>query len=145
MGSCQTSYPGCGTTDPCKGLACGATCQVCKPGMVCPYDLGVGYCSADGQCQAGIPQCGNQDKCMTAKDCGTPPPMCVACGNDTCAKFECLENKCVFACPPNPEPECETSKDCPVIGDICYACQALDQCAVQACIKGSCELVCPVP
>lgn len=146
MGSCQTTFPGCGNIDPCQGLACGAMCQVtCPPGKVCDANLVSGYCSADGQCQAGVPQCGNQNMCATSKDCGPPPPICVACGNDTCATFECLQNKCVFACPPNPEPECETVKDCPPIDASCHMCKEVDQCAVQACIQGSCKLVCPVP
>lgn len=145
-GACQTSYPGCGNTDPCKGLSCGAMCKTtCPPDATCDANLMVGYCSEKGQCLAGIPQCANQEKCMTAKDCGTAPPVCVACGNDTCAQFECLQNTCVFACPPNPEPECTTAMDCAAKDPLCYKCEEADQCATLACIKGSCELVCPVP
>lgn len=143
MGFCQESLPTCGGEAECKGQACGSACKACAPGDMCDASS-VGYCNLDGKCQAGVPQCTDPGVCMTAADCGTPPPMCVACGNDTCAKFECIEQKCVFACPPNPEPECATEKDCPIVGDQCIKCQVNGMCAVQACVNGSCEMVCPV-
>ena len=102
------------------------------------------YCDAGGKCTPGIPQCMDPGSCMNAMDCGTPPPDCKPCGGGTCAQFQCLENKCVFGCLPNPEPQCKTSDECPVIGDICYPCPTTMNCAVQACLQGSCELVCPV-
>jgi hypothetical protein len=76
-------------------------------------------------------------------DCGAAPPVCVACGNDTCAAFDCIANECVFTCPPNPKPQCKLSEDCPIIGDTCTMC-AGGMCAVQACLAGSCRLVCPL-
>jgi hypothetical protein len=144
MGFCQTALPSCAGDLQCKGQACGTPCKTCAADGMCDTANPEGYCNADGKCQAGIPQCGNPGACKTAMDCGTPPPMCVACGNDTCAQFECIENKCVFACPPNPKPECVTVKDCPVMGDICIKCETTAKCAVQACVEGSCEMVCPV-
>ncbi len=143
MGFCQTSLPTCGGEAECKGQSCGSACKACAPGDMCDQSS-VGYCNLNGKCQANVPQCSDPGTCKTAMDCGSPPPMCVACGNDTCAQFECLENKCVFACPPNPEPQCTTVKDCPVAGDVCIKCPVNGQCAVQACISGSCEMVCPV-
>lgn len=144
MGTCQTTVPGCGGYEPCKdpGATCGTECKPCIDANCEPTNE-VSYCNATGQCQPGVPQCGNPGMCKTAKDCGAPPPMCVACGNDTCASFDCIANKCVFACPPNPNPQCKVSEDCPVIGDQCTKCDG-GMCAVQACLKGSCELVCPV-
>jgi hypothetical protein len=142
MGLCQTSYPGCGGYEPCNGVACGSPCKDCGPdGMGCTDALT--YCDAGGKCVAGIPQCVNTGQCKTAMDCGSAPPDCKPCGNDTCAQFQCLENKCVFGCLPNPEPQCKVSEDCPNL-DICKTCPTTMQCAVQACLQGSCEFVCPV-
>jgi hypothetical protein len=143
MGFCQESLPSCGGEEQCKGQACGSACKACAPGDMCDPSS-VGYCSQEGKCQVGVPKCSGPSLCMTAADCGTPPPMCVECGNDTCAKFECIEQKCVFACPPNPKPECTTVKDCPDVDDVCIKCQVNGMCAVQACVNGSCEMVCPV-
>lgn len=143
MGVCQNSLPSCGGEAQCKGQTCGSACKACAPGDMCD-DSSVGYCNLDGKCQAGVPQCFDPGTCKTTMDCGAPPPVCVACGNDTCATFECIENKCVFACPPNPEPECTTVKDCPVAFDQCIKCELNDMCAVQACLNGSCQMVCPV-
>jgi len=142
MGWCQTSYPGCGTIDPCEGLSCGAGCKSCGPDGMCDASVAT-YCSAEGKCQPGLPQCGGGGMCATSMDCGAPPPVCVACGNDTCAAFDCIANKCVFTCPPNPNPQCKLSEDCPIIDDDCKMC-AGGMCAVQACLAGSCQLVCPV-
>lgn len=140
-GSCQTTFPGCGGYEPCQGAVCGTECKPCIDGMCTPAP--VSYCNADGKCQGGVPQCGNPGMCKEAKDCGPPPPNCVACGNDTCASFDCIKGACVFACPPNPNPQCKVSEDCPVIADQCKMCGS-GKCAVQACLQGSCELVCPV-
>lgn len=148
MGRCETTVAACGNEGvSCVDKECGAMCTTaCKPGEMCNQSAIGGYCNAQGQCQQDVPQCSKDpDKCESAMDCGTPPPNCVMCGNDTCAGFECIEHKCVFACPPNPEPQCEKVQDCPVVGDVCIHCQAVDKCAVQACVKGSCEMVCPVP
>ena len=139
MGQCQTSFPGCNNTDPCKGQPCGTQCNSCADGMCITKELS--YCSADGKCQPGLPQCGSTVMCKTPMDCGTPPIKCVPCGNDTCATFDCVQGSCVFACPPNPEPECKTTEDCPAIGGVCQKCPG-GKCAVQACLGGSCELVC---
>lgn len=141
-GTCQTSLPGCGGTDPCKGLACGAECKACGPNGMCDTNQ-LNYCDAGGKCAPGLPQCGNPGMCKTVMDCGAPPPKCVPCGNDTCATFDCINGSCVFACPPNPMPMCKTSEECPVIGDQCKMCQS-GKCAVNACLQGSCELVCPL-
>lgn len=141
-GSCQTSIPGCGGYDPCKGLGCGAECKPCLDGM-CDVANQLNYCNADGKCQPGVPQCADPTECKTVMDCGAPPPKCIPCGNDTCATFDCIKGSCVFACPPNPNPQCKTSEECPVIGDQCKMCQS-GKCAVNACLQGSCELVCPL-
>jgi hypothetical protein len=142
MGLCQTVYPGCGGFDPCKGVGCGSPCKDCGPdGMGCTDALA--YCDAGGKCTPSIPQCMDPGSCKTAMDCGTAPADCKPCGGGTCAQFQCLENKCVFACP-NPEPQCKTSEECPVIGDMCKTCPTTMKCAVQACLQGSCELVCPL-
>lgn len=142
MGTCQTTIPGCGGTDPCKGLACGTECKSCGADGMCDTKE-LSYCSADGKCQPGLPQCGNPGMCKTVMDCGAPPPKCVPCGNDTCATFDCIDGSCVFACPANPNPQCKVSEDCPVIGDQCKMCGS-GKCAVEACLQGSCELVCPL-
>ena len=139
-GQCQTSFPGCGDIDPCKGLPCGAECKACGPNQVCDVKQ-ASYCSAEGKCQAGLPQCADPGMCKTSMDCGAAPPKCVPCGNDTCATFECIQGSCVFACPANPEPECKVTEDCPAIDASCKLCPNGD-CAVQACLHGSCELAC---
>jgi hypothetical protein len=143
MGQCQTSYPGCNNIDPCKGQPCGTECKPCGPDGACD-PMAANYCSADGECQRGLPQCADPGMCKTAMDCGAAPPKCVPCGNDTCATFDCISGSCVFACPPNPEPQCKVTEDCPASDGVCKLCPASDMCAVQACIKGSCELVCPL-
>jgi hypothetical protein len=141
MGQCQTTIVGCGNVDPCTGLECGAECKACGPDGVCAPMQQPSYCSAEGKCQPGLPQCGGANECKTAMDCGAPPPKCIPCGNDTCATFDCIKGSCVFACPPNPEPQCKVTDDCPVIGEVCKMCPS-GKCAVQACLQGSCELVC---
>lgn len=139
-GQCQTSIAGCGAIDPCKGLACGAECKACGPDGVCDVKQ-ASYCSAEGKCQAGLPQCAAPNTCKTSMDCGTPPPQCVPCGNNTCATFDCIQGSCVFACPANPVPQCKVTEDCPAIDAACKLCPNGD-CAVQACLQGSCELAC---
>lgn len=144
MGSCQTSFPGCGNIDPCAKQACGTPCKPCGADGMCAPDY-ASYCSAEGKCVPGIPQCGMEpggDKCETAMDCPTAPPVCVECGNDTCAGFECIANKCVFACPAQPNPnQCMTVEDCGPFDASCKMCPS-GECAVPACLSGSCELVC---
>lgn len=138
-GKCQTSIPGCGTIDPCQGLPCGSACKSCGPDGACDV-MYASHCSADGKCQPGLPQCANANACKTSMDCGTPPPECVPCGNDTCATFDCIQNSCVFACPANPNPQCKVTEDCPA-REVCKMCPS-GKCAVEACLKNSCELVC---
>ena len=140
-GQCQTSIPGCGTIDPCKGLACGAECKPCGPDGACDV-MQASYCSADGKCQPSLPQCAEPGMCMTKMDCGTPPPNCVPCGNETCATLDCIHGSCVFACPANPEPQCKVTEDCPV-REVCKMCPS-GKCAVPACLQNTCELVCPL-
>jgi hypothetical protein len=142
MGQCQTNFPGCGGIDPCDGLPCGAECKSCGPDGMCAPNI-ASYCSAEGKCQPGLPQCAGPGMCNTAMDCGTPPPNCVACGNDTCAEFACIEGKCVFSCPPDPEPQCKVTEDCPAMDAVCKQCPN-GGCAIQACISQSCQLVCPL-
>jgi hypothetical protein len=142
MGECQTSFPACKDIDQCKGQACGASCKQCPNGMC--EEFVASFCNAEGVCATGLPQCSDPSgTCKTAMDCGSAPPDCVPCGNDICAAFDCLANKCVFTCPPNPDPECKTTEDCPAIGGVCKMCDN-KKCATQACVKGSCELVCPL-
>lgn len=142
MGQCQDTFPGCGTIDPCEGQPCGAECKSCGPAGDCAPSV-ASYCSAEGKCQPGLPQCAMPGLCKTEMDCGTPPPECVPCGNETCAAFSCIEGKCVFSCPPAPEPQCKTTDDCPAMDAVCKPCPD-GQCAIQACITASCELVCPL-
>lgn len=139
-GFCSINMLGCQNMDPCQGLGCGAQCKQCADSS-CDVMV-VNYCSKDGKCQAGTPECSSGGMCNTTMDCGSPPPNCVECGDGSCAGFECIENKCVFACPANPNPECKVSEDCPVTGEMCKMCTS-GKCAVQACLQGSCELVCP--
>jgi hypothetical protein len=144
MGWCQTSFEGCGGFDPCQGVACGAPCKACGPdGMNC--DAALTYCDAGGRCTPSIPQCMDPGECKTAMDCGTPPPDCKPCGDGKCAAFDCVENKCVFGCGPDPEPECKTTDDCMPADAICKLCDSTMECAVPFCWQGRCELVCPVP
>jgi hypothetical protein len=139
MGFCQTTFEGCASPDPCQGASCGAACkQPCVEGNCDMAEPS--YCSAGGKCLPGAPECG--EDCQTTMDCGAAPPNCVECGNNTCAAFECIANKCVFACPADPNPECKVSEDCK-LGDICKMCTSGD-CAVQACLQGSCQFVCPI-
>jgi hypothetical protein len=142
MGQCQTSFPGCGNIDPCDGLPCGAECKSCGPDGMCAPNI-ASYCSAEGKCQPGLPQCAGPGMCNTAMDCGTPPPVCVQCGKDTCAEFSCIEGKCVFSCPPDPEPQCKVTEDCPAMDAVCKMCPN-GNCAIQACIDQSCQMVCPL-
>jgi hypothetical protein len=143
MGQCQTSYQGCGGYDPCKGVACGAPCKACGPdGMDC--DTALTYCDAGGNCTASFPHCMDPGECKTAMDCGPAPPDCKPCGDGQCAQFDCVENKCVFGCQPDPEPECKTTDDCLPTDAVCKLCPATMNCAVPFCWQGSCELVCPL-
>lgn len=143
MGFCQSSFEGCGGYDPCKGVACGSPCKACGPdGMNC--DAALTYCDVGGNCTPSIPQCMDPGECKTAMDCGTPPPDCKPCGNGACAQFDCVENKCVFGCEPNPEPECKITEDCALVDLVCKVCPATMKCAVPFCWQGTCELVCPV-
>lgn len=142
MGQCQTSFEGCEGFDPCKGVACGAPCLACGPdGMNC--DSALTYCDADGKCTASIPMCVNPSGCETVMDCGLSPGDCKPCGDGTCAQLDCVENKCVFACEPEPEPECKTTDDC-MFDAVCKVCDATMECAAPFCWQGKCELVCPV-
>ena len=143
MGFCETSFPGCGNFDPCANQACGTDCKPCGPDGMCDPPEYASYCSEQGKCVPGIPQCGMEPgtSCDTAMDCPIPPPECIACGNDTCAGFECLQGKCVFACPANPDPMCMTTDDCPPTDAICIMCPG-GKCAVQACLDGACQMVC---
>jgi hypothetical protein len=141
-GVCETSFPGCGDVDPCANQACGAECKPCGGDGMCAPDY-ASYCSEQGKCVPGIPQCGMDPgtSCDTAMDCPIPPPECIACGNDTCAGFECIESKCVFTCPANPHPVCMSTDDCPPVDAICRMCPG-GECAEQACLDGACRMVC---
>lgn len=144
-GTCKSSSPGCPEDDRCAGLECGDACKPCGPdGMNCT-DAPT-YCDAKGACLVGVPQCLGPGECKNAMDCGTPPPECKLCPDGTCSAFDCLNGMCVFGCGtgPEPEPECKTVKDCPVIGDQCTQCPNSMKCAVQACLSDKCQLVCPV-
>jgi hypothetical protein len=141
MGKCQISYPSCTTADPCKDQACGTPCKPCDANGMCDPVMEPTYCDGGGKCVAGLPTCADPGMCKTAMDCGTPPPKCVPCANDTCATFDCIQGSCVFACPANPTPECKTQDDCPQ--PDCKMCPG-GKCADMACLQGSCELVCPL-
>ncbi len=142
MGFCQVQYEGCKNADPCAGLACGEACNPCPNGACDAPPMAKSFCSREGKCLPEVPSCAGGTACETAMDCGTAPPNCVSCGDGSCAGFECISNKCVFACPANPA-ECKVSEDCPTMGDQCTMCPN-EKCAVQACLQGSCQLVCPV-
>ena len=138
LGKCVTSFPGCHSVDPCKGLACGTQCKQCADGK-CDPNVPL-YCGADGKCEPGIPQCGAGVKCGTPRDCGAPPPDCVSCSATTCAGYDCVDGACVFECPSNPDPQCQTTLNCPAT-DVCKMC-ADRSCARRVCWKGNCELAC---
>jgi hypothetical protein len=143
MGQCQTNFGTCGGFQPCDGVPCGAPCKACGPdGMNC--DAALTYCDAGGNCTAQMPMCENPTKCMSAMDCGGPPPDCKPCGDGKCAGFRCVDNACVFGCAPDPSNECKVSEDCPILDSVCKQCPSSMQCALPACIKNRCELVCPI-
>jgi hypothetical protein len=142
MGQCQLNFGTCGGFKPCDGVPCGSPCKACGPdGMDC--DAALTYCDAGGNCTAQVPMCPNPDQCKTAMDCPPVPPFCKPCGDGKCAAAQCIDNQCVLACEPDPNPECMVSEDCPLT-DACKLCPATMQCAVQACIKNQCEMVCPI-
>jgi hypothetical protein len=143
MGQCQTNFGTCGGFKPCDGVPCGSPCKACGPdGMTC--DAALTYCDAGGNCTAQVPMCNNPTKCETVMDCGSPPPDCKPCGDGKCAGFRCVDNQCEFGCAPDPSNECKVSEDCPITDSVCTQCPNIMQCAVPACIKNQCELVCPV-
>jgi len=139
-GMCAGSFPGCGTYDPCAGLACGDYCSPCPPDdPMCASIAVVMYCNADGSCDTTPPECGPSEGCMTQNDC-PQSEACVLCGNNTCAEIDCLQNKCVFTCPPVEEPQCQSAMDC-VFDASCQIC-ADGTCAQGGCIDGKCQRVC---
>jgi hypothetical protein len=141
MGFCQVSYPGCMGFDPCKGRECGHECKSCPPDSKCDASV-LSFCNDAGQCQPGPPSCG-QNKCQTAMDCGTPPPICTPCVDGTCAAFDCVNNTCAWNCPTS-SLQCKYTDECLGYFDgQCTPCPN-GECAVPACIQNSCELVCPV-
>jgi hypothetical protein len=140
MGSCQTTFRNCQPLDECAKAACGTPCKSCTTGTCDPKEPGV--CSVDGKCTQGDPRCTGE--CSTAMDCGTPPPMCVDCGDGTCQSFQCIDKKCVLGCATEPPPTCKVNDDCPTLAN-CIECEnSSAMCAVPACLQGSCQLVCPV-
>lgn len=144
QGFCQFDYQGGCKNTGCAGLACGDPCNPCGGGGFCDVGMGKTYCNREGKCLPEEPSCAGGSACETSMDCGTAPPSCVGCADGSCAAFECIEHKCVFACPANPTPQCKVSEDCPGLDEPCTMCSS-GKCAVQACLQGSCALVCPVP
>jgi len=141
-GQCHADGPGC--PDKCSDdTDCVKddewNCHECDDGRHCP----VGSCS-QGYCGYSYTGCLVKDPCA-GLSCGE---ACDACGpNTTCdaaVPTHCApDGSCVpgmVICPT--EPECKVSEDCPSVGDMCKECSN-GKCAQQACLQGSCELVCP--
>jgi hypothetical protein len=133
MGICQNSFSGCkDLPGVCDELPCGAPCDPEKKL----------FCNEKQQCQMEPPMnCTNE--CKTTMDCGPQDAKCVLCDDGSCAKTACLEGKCQQSCESTGK-ECKVIEDCPVFGDVCFKCPGLDQCAVQACVQHSCQMVCPI-
>jgi hypothetical protein len=139
-GSCVSGFPGCSGYQPCAGKTCGALCTQCDPkDPMCAETAVIKYCDANGACSPTAPNCGGQ--CKTRTDC---PPVtdliCRTCPGGTCAQMDCVNGSCQFACPPNPQPQCKTTLDCPV-REVCLPCPG-GGCAGTQCINGACTMVC---
>ena len=139
-GSCVSGFPGCSGYQPCAGKACGAQCSQCDPkDPTCAETAVLKYCDASGTCSPTPPNCGGM--CKSRADC---PPVtdlaCRVCPGGTCAQMDCVNGSCQFACPPNPQPQCRVTLDCPV-REVCKICPD-GRCAATECINGSCTLVC---
>ena len=141
-GSCVSGFPGCSGYQPCAGKTCGASCSQCDPkDPTCSETAVLKYCDASGTCTPNAPNCGGGGVCKTRADC---PPVtdliCRTCPGGTCAQMDCVNGSCQFACPPNPQPQCTTTLDCPV-REVCKPCPG-GSCAATVCLNGSCTLVC---
>ncbi|HEY6081551.1 MAG TPA: hypothetical protein VIW29_22205, partial [Polyangiaceae bacterium] len=124
----------------CEGLPCGSMCP-CVGDACDPIAY---FCDGRGTCQGGVPTCGSGEMCSTAKDCGTPPDICVQCDGG-CAGFDCIKGQCTFACPAvDPNPICKTSEECPVFEECRQPCPSTGKCPVSACLQNSCTAVCPL-
>jgi hypothetical protein len=137
MGTCSTSWPGCGEVDPCENLECGDVCAPCN-GMDCPVSDIAFRCNAKGKCAPEQPQCG---ECMSAMDCPADD-QCMMCAGGVCAPTQCVEGTCMKVCPTVDPPVCMSEADCPH-DDICRYCPDMS-CAEVACISGECKSVCPL-
>lgn len=119
------------------------------PGIACA-DCGDGSTSCPtsqclkGRCQTSNPGCARVDPCK-GQACGSECKLCGPDGVcDTLKPSYCsAEGKCQPGspqCAPT-EPQCKVSEDCPPIDGVCKLCPNF-KCAVQACLRSSCQLVC---
>jgi hypothetical protein len=91
-GICQTGTPNCGSG------------SMCMAAQDCPQ-IELCYMCADGTCGAvdcvngrcGF-TCAEAPICMTADDCGTPPPICEPCADGTCEQMACVNGACQMIC-----------------------------------------------
>jgi hypothetical protein len=133
MGVCQNSFSGC-TSLPgvCDELPCGAPCDSEKKL----------FCNERQQCQAEPPMsCGLE--CKTVMDCGLTDASCVPCPDGSCKKTDCIAGTCQQICESSGK-ECRVFEDCDGVGDICIPCPGGNNCAVEACVQNTCQMVCPV-
>jgi hypothetical protein len=133
MGICQNAFAGCvNQPGPCDELSCGEACG--SDAML--------FCNEMQQCQPEKPtNCAAE--CKTAMDCGPVDGKCVLCDDGTCAKVDCVNGACQQSCESTGQ-ACKQFEDCPVFGDVCFTCPGTNQCAIQACVHNSCQMVCPV-
>jgi hypothetical protein len=150
-GVCQREPTSCDPPQACMSREdCGGplfpNCEMCANGeSACPEtDCVMGFCvTRPPECPSGRTQCQNVacgtpcDPCAEGEMC--PGPGMGAAIYATCdAHGQCRagEAECGAAC--------MTSSDCPQLPG-CRMCDGASNCALDVCVNGRCQLVCPVP
>jgi hypothetical protein len=119
-GQCVVT-PGVCPRNPCEGVACGGSCELCGP-STCQ----TGFCDGAGACVAAAPRC----PCDPDTPCPQPAnPACIVCANTTtvCANAVCYRSQCQLTRPrcPCEAMQAAASGDCALVlgaawnGTIC--------------------------
>jgi hypothetical protein len=149
-GVCQREPTSCERPQSCMGVedCIGPVlpnCEMCLNGeRACPEtDCVMGVCiTRPPECPSPSTQCQNVECGTPCDPCAAPemcPPGMGAAIYATCnADGECQpgEAECGGAC--------MTSADCPAL-PACNVCDDSGRCALDVCVNGRCEMVCPVP